>query len=231
MSMFNPALLVMQPREIPEVVRSLQNISIDTYCFKGFNEPDVCVAINQFILEQKDKYTHYIISADDIIYDLEPSNSVLKESLKLSTNNIIITGWCNLYLGSKFSNVSIKPLTLSGASGPKIKDYTFQTINNILEQKTDAIFPTYLISFCFSCIPKNILLEYPMMTYPNKSSSDHNFSYRYYNTSLNQTPVQHPTPYGFTSKNMFFKHLKPSKRSYRQFWIVGQKEPHIMKIH
>lgn len=223
---FNPVLLVMQPRGIPDVLDSIQkNVQIKTYLFQAYTEKTVCIAINDFISQTN--YSHYIISADDIIYERDSMDAVLENSKKNITE--VITGWVNLYMVnnneySEYSNICIKPLTLINQSCPIYDDYVFEKINNILNMTSSDLFTTYLTSFAFSCIPRQTILNYPMQGYAvNKNkqvASDHNFSSRYYKTERRV---------GLTNKHMFFKHLKQDPNiSYTGYWLTGRIRPQII---
>lgn len=226
MTKYNPVLLVMKPRKIPGVLESIKNsISIPTYLFEAYTESKVCLAINNFI--SRTNYTHYIISADDIIYTKSATQEILKKSQLFYENNqnVIITGWCSLCDTCPTSNLVFEPLTLQNGSYPEFIDYKFISLADInTKYDSNAIFSTYLISFAFSSIPRNILLKYPMQTYQHGYSSDHNFSFRYYN-------AEGKTAY--TNRNMFFRHLKQKEdKSYRdpQYWLVNKKASQIIEL-
>jgi hypothetical protein len=223
MKIFNPVLLIMQPREIPELIESIKkNIDIETFLFRAFTEPNVCKEINKFI--ENSNYTHYIISADDIIYDKKASEEVLNlaKNIYESQRCEIVTGWVNLCASCELSNVCLSPLILENKKYPLFTDYPFSTINEIQKFNKNQILITYLTSFAFSCIPKDIIQKYPMMTYSNSYASDHNFSYRYY-LGHNKGAL--------TTNTMFFYHLKKSSISpIKDYWLVNKQEPKIIKF-
>jgi len=221
---FNPVLLVMKPRDLDQVVDSIhKNIDIDTFFFEMFTETEVCAAINSFI--NQTEYTHYIISADDIIYDKQPTEEVLNvaQNLYNEGKTEIVTGWCNLCLGCLVSNICLQPLKLSGRK-PQSSDYQFIWTEELHEKYPDEkeLFTTYLTSLCFSCFPKEIIEKYPMSTYQSKTGccSDHKFSYAFYNEEQRGS---------FTNMNMFFTHLKKEQdHSWKEKWMKGR--PRITKV-
>jgi len=223
---FNPVLLVMRPRSLPGVMESILNNSrIDTYVFEAFSEPQVCREINKYMLDLNLKYTHYIIASDDIIFDAEPMEEVLRvaEELHQKREERIVTGWCKLSINSPTSNVCSAPLRLSSGKGPSIRDYDFVPVSDIEAKTNEELFDNYLTGFAFSCIPRSIFKNYPMQTYPNKASSDHNFSYRYY-SSENKSSL--------SNKKMLFTHLKQDEnKALKSHWLKKQKVlPNIRKI-
>lgn len=218
----------MQPRGIGEVLDSIKNnINIKTFCFK-LTQNRTCVAINDFISQTQ--YSHYIISADDILYNKNSTDGVLS----LSQQNIekIVTGWVNLYIEnnnySELSNVCLNPLTLINDISPTYADYRFSKMEDVMNMG-ENLFMTYLISFAFSCIPRNIILKYPMMPYCYKfkkrkrlcCASDHHFSFRYYNNTKMG---------GLTNKYLFFHHLKQHiSNPYKKDWLVGRIKSQIIE--
>jgi hypothetical protein len=218
----------MQPREIPEVVKSIEdNVSIPKVFFRAFTEKQVCLEINKFISETN--YSHYIISADDIVYEKDSCNAVIEKSEQFhSLGQLkVVTGWCNMFLDkdgklSDMCNLCFKPLSLQNSSYPVLSDYSFEKTHEQLKREGD--FETFLSSFAFSSFPREIILKYGMDTYLTPSgiycSSDHNLSYRMYLAEgLSAT----------TNRGMFFRHLKRHIVSpLKKHWLVGKEQPKII---
>lgn len=223
---FNPAFLLMQPRELEEVLDSLSVLDIDMYAFVAFNEPQVCMQINRFV--SSTDYTHYIISADDLVLNKASCDRVLDTSKVYHDSGElkVVTGWCNMYIESdgaysELSNVCDAPLKLSNKVYPVIEDYSFVKIADA--KSKEGQFNNYLTSFAFSCIPREVLTKHKMATYANRAASDHNLSYRMHNAD------------GFcavSDKGMFFRHLKGDlDKSLKKKWLVGKRPPAVMKLN
>ena len=60
---FDPLLMIMQPRHIDEAIVSLKNIDIPKVWFRAYTEPKVMAQMNQYIKETN--YSHYIVMSDD----------------------------------------------------------------------------------------------------------------------------------------------------------------------
>jgi hypothetical protein len=217
---FDPVLLVMKPRHIPEVIDSIdKNVNIPTMFFQAFPEIEVCKKINEFI--QSTSYTHYVISADDIIFHKQPVDEVLKISKHFhdSDRQEVVTGFCKLSRTSSTTNICFKPLEMVDNKKPQLTlDKYYFIEESELNQKINNdtyLFYTYLISFAFSCIPRSYLIKYPMQTYLNGFSSDHNFSSRFF-------LGEHKGAY--TNKTMFFEHLKQDKnKPYKHTFFKNKK--------
>ena len=224
---FNPVALVMQPREIDVAIKSIKDsISIPIYFFRAFTEPEVCRAINEFVDETD--YSHYCILADDVVLTKKCVNAVLDLSSVYHKNNEIevVTGWCNLFLDedknlSKKSNVCYSEIAISDKNGPIYSDYNFENTIECLSR--DDIFDTYLISFAFSCIPRNLFIEVGgMKVYNSGYSSDHNFSIRY---------LKHTGKPARSSSDMFMMHLKRHHTSpLRINWLIGKEKSSIIRL-
>ena len=63
---FDPLLMIMQPRHIDEAIVSLKNIDIPKVWFRAYTEPQVMVQMNQYIKETN--HSHYIVMSDDGIF-------------------------------------------------------------------------------------------------------------------------------------------------------------------
>lgn len=224
---FDPVLLVMKPRHIPEVIDSIdKNVNIPTMFFQAFPEIQVCQKINEFI--NSTSYSHYVISADDIIFHKQSVDEVLKVSKHFhdSGQKEIVTGFCKLSQTSSTTNLCFKPLEMRDQKQPRLTLDIYNFIEeSVLNQKIDNdtyLFFTYLISFAFSCIPRSYLVKYPMQTYVNGFSSDYNFSSRFF---LGENKG------AYTNKTMFFEHLKKDKnKPYKHTFFKTKKWQAITKF-
>ena len=130
MSDFRPVLLQMQPRDIPEAIKSIKdNINIPKVWFKAFTEPQVCDEINKFVA--RTNYSHYIINADDVVLTKEAVDCVLENA----PNYDVFTGWVNMHLNpdrslSALSNVCFEPITLAGTY-PVRSDYPWVNCDEV----------------------------------------------------------------------------------------------------
>lgn len=216
----NPVLLVMKPRHIPEVIDSIdKNINIPTIFFQSFTEIEVCKKINEFI--ESTSYTHYVISADDIIFHKQSVDEILKVSKYFHDRGQkeIVTGFCKLCQTSSTTNLCFKPLEMRDQKNPKLTLDIYNFIEeSVLNQEINNdtyLFYTYLISFAFSCIPRSYLIKYPMQTYLNGFASDYNFSSRFF-------LGEHKGAY--TNKTMFFEHLKKNKKKPYKYTLFKERQ-------
>ena len=93
--MFDPCLLVMQPRNIQPALKSYKkSFDIPMVFFKAFTEPQVTLQLNKYIKEHD--YTHYIIIGDDAIVTRQAAETVLQYTKNKKCD--VFTGWMNMHI-------------------------------------------------------------------------------------------------------------------------------------
>ena len=93
--MFNPVMMVMQPRQIWESLVSLKkNIDIPTAYFRAYTEPQVIKVMNKFINETS--YSHYIVMSDDGVVSKKAADTILKYGEMKEYD--VFTGWMNMHI-------------------------------------------------------------------------------------------------------------------------------------
>jgi len=97
----NEILMILQPRAIPEAIESLNKLDIEKVWFRGYTEMELEIVLNEFI--KNTDYDYYWIIADDVVVDNQPLE-VLRPKLYQGE---VVTGYCNLYQGSNFVNLSL----------------------------------------------------------------------------------------------------------------------------
>ncbi len=95
-------LMILQPRAIPEAIESLNKLDIEKVWFRGYTEMELETVLNDFIKDTD--YDYYWIIADDVIVDNKPLE-VLRPKLY---EGEVVTGYCNLYQGSDYVNLSFE---------------------------------------------------------------------------------------------------------------------------
>ena len=214
---FNPVLMQMQPRKLVDPIKSIkQNVNIPRVWFRAFTEPQVCEEMNKFVKETN--YTHYIINADDLIVYKRAIDNVLMNSPKYD----VYTGWCNMHFeGEKMSdltNVCLGFFVNLRAHSPERDEYPeWETVKDVL----DKPFVRQTSNACFglTCFKKQVLLDYPLMTWPNTNASDHHISMR----------IQRGAKYTiWTHRDAFCRHLRRGWTPLKDKWLVGNERPKII---
>ena len=96
-------LIVLQPREIPECLESIDALPLDRVYFRAYRERDLVAPINEFI--RQTDYDNYLVVADDVIVTTEAYLHVAR----LLENHEIATGYCHISQDSPLLNVVKRP--------------------------------------------------------------------------------------------------------------------------
>lgn len=216
-------LLIMNPRDIPEVKESIdKNVSgMDVVWFRGFNSLQISEQLNLFVEKNAD-YDYYIVTSDDMMVDKNAIDLVAEHCIRYP----VFTAYCNMHVGADTVNLAQKQLTLKNGSFPTLEDYEFMTRKEV-ENQPD-IFETKLVGLSLTAFRKDVWEKYPFQEYvlydrsgqPLKAvSSDHNFSYRWTSDGGKM----------YTHRDAFCYHLKDCPtRPYKRDWIVGLEEPSVV---
>jgi len=211
---FDPVLMIMQPRHIYESINSLkENIDIPKVWFRAYTEPQVVVQMNKYVRETN--FSHYIVMGDDGVVSKEAADAILKYGEKVKYD--VFTGWMNMHLEedgsfSKISTVcqgSFPPLT-NKAVGPGREGYPpWKTVKWVESQ--EGFIQTAVANFAMSIARREMFLKFPLQTYPNSCSSDHHWSYRLQRAGIKV----------WTHPEAFIKHLRRGWAPWRMNWLVG----------
>lgn len=203
-------LLVLQPREIPECLESIDSLPIDKAYFRAFTEYQLVVPLNRFIRETN--YENYLVVADDVIVSAE-ALLVVEELLE---QHEVATGYCEISLDSPYVNVVRTPLRLEHGAVPVMSDYDFYHGEEIRRLETPT-FVTWFGGWALTGIRRTIWLNHPFRV--NKVSwaqSDFEWFYRF------QRPL-------ISHRDAYIKHLKPTAAGFLQSrFVIGKVPPRVI---
>jgi len=202
------ALLIMNPRDIPEVIAAFKALPIDKYWMRAYTELEL-VGVIAKIIEESD-YENYLILSDDAICAPEALAAVEE----LLERKEIASGWNKLSAGSDWVAVCVDPVRLSGGSEDKPSplggDYDLLTVNEFNELPEE--FEATCTGFSLMGARRSIWLRYPFQVYTyndaNGYSSDHDWSFRIQN--------EHRI---WVTKAGYIENLKPGGHAYKDYWI------------
>ena len=199
--------MILQPREIPEAIESLKNIDIDKVWFRGYTEKELCTILNRFV--ENTDYDFYWLISDDVIVGQEVW-PLLRDAMGTYE---CVTGYCNLYQGSEYVNLTHTPLKKHFTTSHD--DYNWISFDDIESQEDDIIESSFA-GWAFTGMPRSVWLEHPFLI-NEFGQSDVCFSYRYCTIGENKI---------YSPKGAFIKHLKahPMKACV-EGWLVGEIEP------
>jgi len=212
-------LLIMNPRNIPEVITAFKALPIDKYWMRAYTERELEGVISGIIEETN--YENYILCSDDAV--VSPEALVAVE--ELLERKEIASGWTLMHEGSDITSVVVEPVRLSrndrNTASPVFADYSFLTKED-LERLPDE-FEACGTGFSLMGARRSIWLEYPFQVYirNNKDgySSDHHWSYRIQN--------HHKI---WVTKRGYIKHLKRDlAAAYKMNWIRDSEPGRVVR--
>ena len=217
---FDPVLMIMQPRRIPEAINSLnENVDISKVWFRAYTEPQVLAQMNKFIKETN--YSHYIVMGDDGVVSKKAANTILKYGEMKEYD--VFTGWMNMHLEkdgsySRESTVNVNQLKYwTQTEGPEREDYPpWVPVEEV--QNHTGIIQISMANFAMTIAERDIFLKFPLQTHINGRASDHHWSYR-----LQQAGVT-----VHTHTDAFIKHLRRGWTPWKYNWLVGNVNPEII---
>jgi len=220
--MFNPCLLVMQPRNIKPALESYKkSFDIPIVFFRAFTEPQVTIQLNKYIKEHD--YTHYVIIGDDAIVTRQAADTVLKYTE--SSECDVFTGWMNMHINpdggfSDESTVNQNIIRCDDPSwGPQRKEYgTWITMDQMRQLPLELVRTSYA-NFALTGMTKELWEKYPISCWPRGNSSDHHLSLRLQNDGVKV----------WTHPKAFIRHLRRGWSPLPHHWLVGNMTPEIVE--
>jgi|TARA_Y100000296_G_C5168514_1_gene256030 hypothetical protein len=220
--MFDPCLLVMQPRNIqPSLESYKKSFDIPMVFFKAFTEPQVTLQLNKYIKEHD--YTHYIIIGDDAIVTRQAAETVLEYTEDEIYD--VFTGWMNMHTESDGtfsveSTVNHNKIRCADPSwGPSKEDYgEWVTMDQMRKLPPEPIRTSYA-NFALTGMTKEMWERFPVACWPNSKSSDHHLSLR----------LQGAGKKVWTHPDAFIRHLRRGWSSLSDHWLVGNVSPEIIE--
>ena len=166
----NDALLVLNPRQIPECIEAIQALGIPTCWISNMNETDAAQALNQAV-HSTDMIDRYIVLSDDTV----PTREAL--DLVRNVDAPAVTGYCNLDTGeyADIVNLTTNPLPPPPATGPS---YHFMTRTQV-EQHHQPTIPTTFAGLALTMMPRPYWQQFPFQVDPiTGGQMDYDLSYR-----------------------------------------------------
>ena len=150
----NPALIILNPRNIEECMASYQTLDIPRCYLTGYTEPGLEAPFAQAIAESD--YTHYLVQCDDVVATQDALDKVLG---LLEAGHPVVTGYCNLDAGSTDVNITKEPVGSPGA-------FYYQWYSRAeADGWMSAAIPTWFVGLCFTGTTRQNWLDVRMHPY------------------------------------------------------------------
>lgn len=151
---FNPLLLVMFPRRIPRCLAAIHALDIDKAYLSAMYEAELVPVIAR-IVDTHAEYTHFILLADDTV----PTQASLDLVLEgLAAGHPVVTGFCNLDVGSTLVNLTSRPFETKTRS--VWSDYAWMSRASV-DAVPEPYIPTHFAGACLTGMTRAMWQRYP----------------------------------------------------------------------
>lgn len=201
------ALIVLNPREIPECMDAIRALRIPR-CFVSYmSEPLVATQVNRVIAESD--YDRYVIVSDDTAPTQEALDMVLEQHDQ--DTDVCVTGYCNLDSHLPFVNLCVNQLP---PPPPRVESYVMLTRDEVEKPsrwssgvRGDFVVSTFA-GLALTCMSRDMWLRFPLHPTAYGGQIDYQLSWE-----LAQDGHEIVAPIG-----AFVHHVKET-------WNVGDKAP------
>lgn len=197
----NPALIVLNPRRIPDCIQAINALGIPTCWLSYMPEPAAAQAANQVIRDTQ--YDRYLLLSDDTI----PTRNALDLILDTAdTGYPAVTGYCNL---DENQHQDIVNLTTNPLPPPPPAAASYQFMTRGQAEAHGPHIPTTFAGLSLTLLSRDLWLEHPLHVSSWGGQMDYTLSY-----SLAQTGIPITAPNG-----AYIHHVK-------ERWNHGDTNPH-----
>lgn len=194
------ALLVLNPRQIPECIQAIQALDIPTCWLSNMTEHDAAQAANQQI--QDTQYDQYVLLSDDTL----PTQAALDMILQAAHDgNPAVTGYCNL---DEADNLDIVNLATNPLPAPPPHISSYQLMTRRQAEAHGPLIPTTFAGLSLTLLTRELWLEHPLHVSAHGGQMDYTLSY-----SLAQAHIPIVAPNG-----AYVHHVK-------ERWNHGDRHP------
>jgi len=193
-------LMILNPRELPECLLSLENLDVPKVWLKRYTEWELEEVIAG-IVESTPEFTRYTVISDDCVVSRDAYLSVLETHVHFPDG--VVTGYCNLDHNDLRVNLTKTPF--QDSREPDEGSYNWYTIDEVREYPSEII-PTYFAGMALTCMGRDMWRKFPWKTngYPPQGwAADYNLSLRL--QADDRMPVYAP-------KAAYVYHTKPDWR-------------------
>ena len=173
MSGFSPLLAIMNPRQIPECIQSLEALDVRKAWLQNYTEWQLQEVIDSIVRDESIHFTHLCLVADDCIV----TQSALDAVLEHAPHESVVTGYCRLDWSHPLVNITKSALH---GEKPSAGAYDFYSLDEV-QAWPDEMVPTGFVGFALTCMSREMWREFPFRVFGTESrsySSDFNLSMR-----------------------------------------------------
>ena len=163
-----PLLVVLNPRKIQPVLEAFDALRIEKAYVSGYTELELVPVLAQLV--ESTDYSHYLVSADDVIV----SQRALDSLLWLLETHPVATAWCHLDSRDPRVNITRTPLR---DLRPTVESYDFYRYEDVLGWPQEVV-PTSFAGMAPQGMSRELWQRFPFNTYSSGWAGDYHVSWR-----------------------------------------------------
>lgn len=170
---FAPLLAIMNPRQIPECIQSLEALDVRKAWLQNYTEWQLQEVIASIVRDESIHFTHMCLVADDCIVTQPALDAVLRHA----PDHPVVTGYCRLDWSHPLVNLTRRPVS---GDKPSAGAYDFYSLDEV-QAWPEATGPTGFVGFALTCMSRDMWREFPFRVFGTESrsyASDFNLSMR-----------------------------------------------------
>jgi hypothetical protein len=162
------ALIILNPRQIPECIRSMQQQDIDRLWASYMDEPTAAARIMDAVAADP-HHDRYVIVSDDVVVTRRALDAVLDLQ---GPDMSVTTGYCNLDRRSPYCNLTANRLS---PPPPSRGSYKFMRTATV-RRATEPVLTSFA-GLALTCLDRDTLLRYGLYPTSAGRSMDYTLSY------------------------------------------------------
>jgi hypothetical protein len=163
------ALLVLNPRHIPECIEAIQSLGIPTCWLSYMTERQAAEAANQQIADTD--YDRYLVLSDDTVPTRQALDRVLATA---DQGHPVVTGYCNL---DEADNRHLVNLCTDPLPPPPPDPESYSMMSRAVVDRKRKPFRTTFAGLALTLLTRDMWTRYPLEISPNGGQVDYMLSY------------------------------------------------------
>lgn len=210
----NPALIVLNPRAIPECIEAIEALEIPKCWISYMREPNAATNANWQI--KTTNYSHYIVLSDDTA----PTQNALDLVLEQLEHHPVVTGYCNMDQNQNRHIVNLTTNVLPPPP-PEVESYRFVNLATVAPYSAYSVMRSSFAGLALTAMSRDMWLRFPLTPTSYGGQMDYQLSYDLQEAGI---PI-------VAAVGAYVEHVKerwnfPDKNPEKRL-LIGEREPEV----
>jgi hypothetical protein len=170
------ALIVLNPRAIPDCIQAIRALDIPTCWISYMPEPKAAEAVNHVI--RLNQYDRYVLLSDDTLPTQRALDLVLDAD---APGTPVVTGYCNL---DQTDNRDIVNLTTNRLPPPPPEEASYQLMTRQQAEANGPLIPTTFAGLALTCMSRELWMTHPLEVSAYNGQMDYMLSYNLWQSGV-----------------------------------------------